>query len=606
MSTVIKLDNLTIKNFKGIDKFSLKLGGESAVITGENGQGKTRLADAYFWLFTGSTLDQRANYNVLSLDETGNPINKLDAIAKASIWIGSRLATFKKIHRQKWSKKDTFLGCTTDHFIDGEPLSQTEYLAECNKIYDPQVFRALSDPLYFCSKTEMKWRRKILFKLCKAISDDQIIELYDKFKDLRDRIKGTSYKAYRKICTKKKRQLDKRLDELPAMIRALKESSPDISGLNESELRKELEAIDQKILDQKNNIDRIKRQKRIALLESEMIETENKAKKELLNADSIDSKNLQFQYDQNKRELENHQYRLKELESERESLASVWKRIKLKRFEKSNTCFACGQDLPDYMVALQKDKFNEQKASELKAINQDGQKLKAEITALQKIIENLESKNEKLKKSIADSAAAKDDIKTKIETELSMKQQAILKQIADLQREKDAEIDYSLEDQRSKIQSLLLDFTQTEKNNRQIARYEKNQNDTLAELEDIERDLYLLDEFDRLKAEQTEANVSKKFDITNWKLFEMLQNGNTKDICEPLFDGIPFNSDLNTGARVNIGIDCINVLSEHFKLKCPIFVDNSESITDWIETDSQMIRLKATKKGDKLDYEVII
>lgn len=604
----IKIDYIRLENFKGVESFLLKLGGESATVTGENGTGKTTLADAFFWLFDNSNLDQRSNFNIVKLDENGIPVNKLDASVEARFWFGSRLITLKKIYRQKWVKKagslePVFSGYTTDHFINDEPLSKKEYDAQLSDL-DTKIFRSLSDPLYFCGRSDTKWRRDILFDLCGTITDDQIFELYEKFKPLRDTLDGTSHTAYRKICKKKQKDLQTQLNELPAMIRALKESAPDISGLDEAELRKQLDEVDTKISDQRNDTDRIKRQKRIALLESELVEVETQAKKELANSELIDNKNFLIQTDQNLRELENQEHRLKELESEREALIESWKQVNAKAFKSSKYCFTCGQELPEHQIAEQQDKFNEQKANELKEINEVGKKCKTAIDATQKLIEGLVSRNEKLKKQIADSQKAKDDIKTKIETELSQKQEAIQKQIIELQSIKDDEIDYSLEDQRSKIQSLLLDLTQVDKIERQIERYTENQKKFAAEHETLEKDLFLLDEFDRLKTEEIEKTVNSKFDLTDWKLFEILQNGNIRDICEPLFNGVPFSSDLNTGARINVGLDCINVLSEHFGIKCPIFVDNAESITNWIGTGSQIIRLRATKKGDKLNYEV--
>lgn len=604
----IKIDYIRLENFKGVESFLLKLGGESATVTGENASGKTTLADAFFWLFDNSNLDQRSNFNIVKLDENGVPVDKLDAMAESGLWFGSKNIKLKKIYRQKWIKKagslePVFSGYTTDHFINDEPLSKKEYDAQLSDL-DPKIFRSLSDPLYFCGRSDTKWRREILFDLCGTITDDQIFDLYDKFKPLQVTLQGTTHTAYRKICKKKQKDIQQQLTELPAMIRALKESAPDISGLDEAELRKQLDAIDTNISDQRNNIDRIKRQKRIALLESELVEVETQAKKELANSELIGSKHQKDDLDRNQRNIVNDSHRIQELESKRESLVNAWKQVNSKQFRQANTCYACGQELPDNKITLQKSEFNKQKSKELKTINDNGQKLKAEIDALQQRIKELADKNIELKKQIEDSQTAKDDIKTKIETELSQKQEAIQKQIIELQSIKDDEIDYNLEDQRSKIQSLLLDITQVDKIDRQIERYAENQKKFAAEYETLEKDLFLLDELDRLKTEEIEKTVNSKFDLTDWKLFEILQNGNIRDICEPLFNGVPFSSDLNTGARINVGLDCINVLSEHFGIKCPIFVDNAESITNWIETGSQIIRLRATKKGDRLYYEV--
>ena len=50
----MKLLNLTLDNFKGTKHFSLNLpDGCSAAVYGENGTGKTTLADAWSWLLFG-------------------------------------------------------------------------------------------------------------------------------------------------------------------------------------------------------------------------------------------------------------------------------------------------------------------------------------------------------------------------------------------------------------------------------------------------------------------------------------------------------------------------------------------------------------------------
>jgi len=42
-------------------------------------------------------------------------------------------------------------------------------------------------------------------------------------------------------------------------------------------------------------------------------------------------------------------------------------------------------------------------------------------------------------------------------------------------------------------------------------------------------------------------------------------------------------------------VDIINTLSDHYQFRAPIFVDNYESITSEIDSDSQLIKLIAKK-----------
>jgi len=54
-------------------------------------------------------------------------------------------------------------------------------------------------------------------------------------------------------------------------------------------------------------------------------------------------------------------------------------------------------------------------------------------------------------------------------------------------------------------------------------------------------------------------------------------NGGISETCVTLYKGVPY-PDLNGAAKINIGLDIINTLSEHYGLSAPIFIDERESI----------------------------
>jgi hypothetical protein len=65
---------------------------------------------------------------------------------------------------------------------------------------------------------------------------------------------------------------------------------------------------------------------------------------------------------------------------------------------------------------------------------------------------------------------------------------------------------------------------------------------------------------------------------------------------------VPY-SNLNHGARLNVGLDIINTLSDFYNFNAPIFVDNAEAVTQLIPTRSQLIRLVVSEKDKKLRME---
>ena len=116
---------------------------------------------------------------------------------------------------------------------------------------------------------------------------------------------------------------------------------------------------------------------------------------------------------------------------------------------------------------------------------------------------------------------------------------------------------------------------------------------------EIEKQLFLLDEFTRTKVSLLTDRINSQFEITSFKLFEPLQNGSLKEVCVPLFKGLEFTGAISNGERVNVGIDIINTISRLQGISVPIFVDNAESVTIWhIKPQSQTVSLIA-KTGQK-------
>ena len=71
----------------------------------------------------------------------------------------------------------------------------------------------------------------------------------------------------------------------------------------------------------------------------------------------------------------------------------------------------------------------------------------------------------------------------------------------------------------------------------------------------------------------------------------------------PCESGLVEYEKANNAAKINAGIEIINVLSEHFGLHLPVFVDNAESVTELYSCDSQVIRLIESEGDKKLRTE---
>jgi hypothetical protein len=88
-----------------------------------------------------------------------------------------------------------------------------------------------------------------------------------------------------------------------------------------------------------------------------------------------------------------------------------------------------------------------------------------------------------------------------------------------------------------------------------------------------------------------------------WKLFEEQINGGLRDCCIATVNGVPY-ADLNSGMKINAGLDVIRTLSAAKGISVPLFVDNAESVTQLEDVDTQVIRLVVSEEDKSLRVEV--
>ncbi|WKL00864.1 hypothetical protein Q0F98_28620 [Paenibacillus amylolyticus] len=137
-----------------------------------------------------------------------------------------------------------------------------------------------------------------------------------------------------------------------------------------------------------------------------------------------------------------------------------------------------------------------------------------------------------------------------------------------------------------------------------IAELAEQERKLAAEFEKLEHELFLTEEFTRTKVSMLESKINSKFRYARFRLFEEQINGGLKDVCKTLYNGVPYEGGLNNAARINVGLDIINTLGQHYGFSAPIFVDNAEAVTQLIDTDAQMIRLVVPLAFSSLPEEV--
>ena len=122
------------------------------------------------------------------------------------------------------------------------------------------------------------------------------------------------------------------------------------------------------------------------------------------------------------------------------------------------------------------------------------------------------------------------------------------------------------------------------------------------EKSELEVELATVLEFEVTKCMEISARVNRLFEGVQWRLFERQVNGEEVPACTALVDGVKW-TDANTAARINAGIEVADVLSRHYGIEAPIFIDNAECSGHIRPTASQQILLKFVPSAKNLKVE---
>jgi hypothetical protein len=162
----------------------------------------------------------------------------------------------------------------------------------------------------------------------------------------------------------------------------------------------------------------------------------------------------------------------------------------------------------------------------------------------------------------------------------------------------------ALDAEARKLRATLASLDAGAKTRTRIDELETEQRNLGATLEQLERDLYLLDRLNATVAALTEARVNGLFRLATFRLFRAQVNGGVEQCCDILVDGVPWAEGLNTGAKINAGLDIVRVLGERWGMRLPVFVDNAESVAVLEDAGTQVVRLVMDAGVEQLTVEV--
>ncbi len=632
------IKEIRLLNFKGLRDLTVEFDECLTEIYGRNGVGKTSIFDGFTWLLFGKNSEDRKQFGIKTYDEAGNVIPKLPHEVSAVLLVDDETVTLCRRFNEKWTKKrgsavEEFAGHEEERLYNDVPCSLKEWNEKIAAICSEQVFKFITNPLYFTAQS-VDTQRSMLFRMAGGITDEEIAAGNADFAALLASLTGKTMEEYKKEIAAKKRRLKTEIEAIPERIDERRRDVPEAEdwATIEAELRQKQEAlakVEEQITDAAKayaaaNEARLDKIRKIGDLKNERLALELKIKDEvqaLYRSDKAKQRAAAEDLERAKRDKvaaeRDRDNACRELEActkRREELIEQWRSINGRRLvfdENEFICPTCKRrfEIEEIESRQQEitENFNRRNAADLEENNRRGKENKARMEEVQEYIRDCEARIAKLEAAIAEIEASgiltaqftEPDATPTIE--VNAEYIALGKQIAALEADATpaaASSDNELlrEGRESLIagidalKSQLMKREQIEKNNQRIAELEKSlrmQSEELAQLEGIE---FTMAAFSKARTEAIESKINGLFDFVKFRLFETQINGGEVETCEAMVNGVPF-SDANTAGQFNAGIDIINAICRFEGISAPIFADGSESVNNLHPTQSQVIRL---------------
>lgn len=633
----IKINKLWLQNFKGIKSLEINADGANLKIYGDNATGKTTIFDAFTWLLFGKDSLGRSDFGIKTQDENGNAIHNLEHTVECELAIDDSILTLKKVYAEKWTKKRgsaeaEFSGHETKYFVNEVPTTKKEYEQKIAGIIDENLFKTITNPLYFNEHLKWQERRAILLSLCdSSISDEDILARSPEFSPLLDELKGRTVSEYSKIIKGKQSAINDELKAIPQRISEATLAIPatvlEIDETEKANIEKKIADLNDEILAIKSGAGATDVEIELRALREKKSQIENSKcdvsgfENDLYNAKLQLSKN-ELQIDSCRQKILRFNDEIGIYTRQADALRKEWHEVNERQYTNNGICPTCGQALPSEQIEEAKAKFNLKRAEELESITERGKRAKGAKEECENLRIEEAGKMDVLKKSANEYTAEITRITSAIEKARAEFEEVKDKELAEIIsriEEATKQAPSSTEDVQSKIYPILEQIDAEKAKSaeidkviagRDLAERQKKRIDELyadekclaSEYSNLDKIAYLIDKFNKYKIDLLSEEINSHFRYAKFKLFEEQINGGIAECCEVTYKGVPY-SDLNNASRINIGLDIINTICKLNDKFATVIVDNAESVTDILPTTSQMVCLVVSAEDDMLRVE---
>lgn len=639
------LKKLILKNFKKIQDLTVEFTDKNTFICGENGTGKTTLQDAFLWLLFGKDSTNRAdtNFNIKTLGEDGKPILHLVHSVTGVLQINGRDVELQRNYVEKWGSGvnvGVLQNHATEFYLNGVKLkTKKEYDAEVAAILPEDVFRMITNPLYFPTM-KARDQKAMLLEMAGNVTNEEVANINPKFQELISLISGRTLEQLAKEIASKKSAIKDELKGIPGRIDSVRDAMPEsedwaVLKKEIADKKEKIKDIDSQLADKSKQIEaefkaKSELQKQIgnkklakSQRENEIRQNANKSYHDVL--DNISK--LEYQVKSKDAEIfrkqEDHsriKATIEALNNDLEVLRGKFYAIDAETLQYPEGAFICPtckrelevEDIQAKQQELQNN-FNLNKANRLKAVQNEGkekaakvEELKKQCSIIQATITQLSNEKEILVHNINE---CKGNMPEEQDTQKIILSDptwiSLSNEIVDLENQLKAEakpIDTTeLKEDKAILSEAIDELNKKlgkrdtiERSNKVIEdledRRDKN-NEALAEQERLE---FLVQDFQKEKDNKLMERINGMFSLVKFSFISEKLNGNEDITCFCSVDGVPF-ADVNNASKINAGLDIINAICRSVGITAPIFIDNRESVNELIPTMSQVINLVVSK-----------
>lgn len=636
-----KIKQLNIANFKGIESLDIPMNGKDMAVSGDNATGKTTIFDAFTWLMFGKDSDGRADFEIKPVGQVAP-----ECTVEAILSIDGTDLKLRRTYKEMWVKprgraKAEFSGHETLYFINDVPgIQEKSYKQRIADIIPEGMFQMLTDPIYFPERLEWKKRREILISISGGVTVESVLREDPSLMCLADLLSSHSIDEIRLMTGAAIKKINADLTLIPARIDEAKRILTDTETgvpMPEKDCRAKVKEIDAKTQELRNAIASMKAVKHVDSGKASIL-NEISAKKNNLRTLQLD-RERERDIDGTLRACEKAAYEIQRLADKNEAdaialqakkvvyeeqikgLKAEWIEWKNKTYFGDSICPTCLQPLPADQIDKAVEAFNISKATGQEKCLKQAEAIKAELDKITIALEELsksragidEQLNAARDKKEALLAEKAQDAPTEAEKSLSAEIERLHKRLEEIEQattpqtvdtsKGEAEIQ-SLEAKRTEYMTMLDKIRSRKTAEKRVDELYTQQRTLSKQLEEQEAIFFAAEKYVTVKCRMLEDGINGRFRLAKFRLFREQVNGGIQDCCDVTYNGVPYGS-LNNGARINVGLDIINLVSRHYDVHVPVFIDNRESITKLEPVDTQLISLIVSEADDRLRFEEV-